>query len=30
MKGYYKGQPKGIFELEERFSKEVNNDTLSK
>ena len=30
MKGYYKGQPKGIFELEERFSKEANNDTISK
>lgn len=30
MKGYYKGQPKGIFELEERFSKEVNNDTISR
>lgn len=28
IKGYYKGQPKGIFELEERFFKEVNNDTV--
>lgn len=25
MKGYYKGCPKGVFELEERFSKEENN-----
>lgn len=23
-KGYYKGQAKGIFELEERFSKEIS------
>ena len=30
MKGYYKGQPKGVFELEDRFSKEANNDTFSK
>lgn len=25
MKGYYKGQPKGVFELEDRFSKEAKN-----
>lgn len=30
MKGYYKGQPRGVFELEDRFSKEANNDTFSK
>lgn len=28
MKGYYKGQPRGVFELEDRFSKEANNDTF--
>ncbi|MCQ4866174.1 hypothetical protein [Pseudoflavonifractor phocaeensis] len=26
MKGYYKGQPKGVFELEERFRKELLED----
>lgn len=26
MKGYYKGKPKGIFELEERFRKEIEHD----
>ena len=30
MKGYYKGQPRGVFELEDRFSKEANNDTFPK
>lgn len=30
MKGYYKGQPRGVFELEDRFFKEANNDTVSK
>lgn len=30
MKGYYKGNPVGVFELEERFSKEAKNDTFSK
>lgn len=31
MKGYYKGKPKGIYELEERFRKELeDNESISK
>lgn len=28
IKGYYNGKPKGVYELEERFRKELNNDGI--
>lgn len=30
MKGFYKGKPKGIFELEERFQEEIKNENIIK